>query len=88
MLTLCVYSFNIRLRNDYTHISGGDMMSFLNVKDVQRILNVKQATAYEVIRKLNAQLTMQGYQVVRGRVDKSYFEKSYLYSDSREKVTG
>ncbi|APT49036.1 ICEBs1 excisionase [Bacillus safensis] len=64
------------------------MMSFLNVKDVQRILNVKQATAYEVIRKLNAQLTMQGYQVVRGRVDKSYFEKSYLYSDSREKVTG
>lgn len=43
---------------------------FLRVEDVQEILQVKENTAYAVIRKLNKQLKEKGFETLRGRVNK------------------
>lgn len=48
---------------------------FMTVKDVQNVLGVSASKAYEIIRKLNAQLDEQGYITLRGKVSRIYFEK-------------
>ncbi|MBL3649534.1 ICEBs1 excisionase [Bacillus sp. RHFS10] len=63
------------------------MDDFLNVDDIVKLLKVKKGKAYEVIRQLNAQLKQQGYKVVKGRVNRRYFEKCFLY-DSNQSKTG
>ncbi|MBM0066746.1 ICEBs1 excisionase [Alkalicoccobacillus gibsonii] len=55
------------------------MSEFLTPKDVQEILHVKEAKAYEVIRQLNRELKQEGYMVIRGKVSKSKFEERYVY---------
>ena len=52
---------------------------FMTVKDVQNVLGVSASKAYDIIRKLNAQLDEQGYITIRGKVSRIYFEKK-LYS--------
>ena len=46
------------------------MKQFYTVKDVMRILQVKEAKAYKIIRKLNEELEQRGYIVVSGKVSK------------------
>lgn len=46
---------------------------FLRAKDVAEIMEVSTASAYNIIRKLNQQLSDQGYLTVAGRINKSYF---------------
>ena len=50
---------------------------FLRVEDVQEILQVKENTAYAVIRKLNKQLKEKGFETLRVRVNKKYFFEKY-----------
>ena len=58
------------------------MKQFYTVKDVMRILQVKEAKTYKVIRKLNEELEQRGYIVVSGKVSKRYFdEKVYINED-------
>ena len=58
------------------------MKQFYTVKDVMRILQVKEAKAYKIIRKLNEELEQRGYIVVSGKVSKRYFdEKVYINED-------
>ena len=49
------------------------MKQFYTVKDVMRILQVKQTKAYKIIRELNEELEQRGYIVVPGKVSKRYF---------------
>ena len=53
----------------------------LSVKDVQKILNVSQAKAYEIIRSLNSELKNQGFYVLQGKVNKDYFEERFYEKD-------
>lgn len=58
------------------------MKQFYTVKDVMKILQVKEAKAYKIIRKLNEELEQRGYIVVSGKVPKRYFdEKVYINED-------
>ncbi|MCY8227984.1 ICEBs1 excisionase [Bacillus spizizenii] len=50
------------------------------------MLKVKKGKAYEVIRQLNAQLENQGYKVVKGRVNRRYFEKCYFYNVNQSRT--
>lgn len=45
--------------------------------DIVRILGVKRARAYQIIRGLNAELSEKGYLVVSGRVSKKYFKEKF-----------
>lgn len=53
----------------------------LNAQDVQKILKVSQAKAYEIIRSLNEELKEQGFYVLQGKVNKDYFEKRFYGKD-------
>ncbi|MGO0711864.1 ICEBs1 excisionase [Bacillus subtilis] len=45
------------------------MNEFLTAKDIQNILGVKQAKAYEIIRLLNKEMENDGYMVIQGKVN-------------------
>lgn len=50
---------------------------FLNANDIKEILEIKDSTAYAIIRKLNKQLQEKGYETIRGKVNKKYFLEKY-----------
>lgn len=50
----------------------------MNVQEVAAALSVSVAQAYKVIRELNTELKAKGKIVVRGKVNRRYFqEKTY-----------
>lgn len=51
------------------------MKQFLNVRDVESILEVSESKAYDIIRKLNEELQEQGYLTIAGKVSAAFFEK-------------
>ena len=51
---------------------------FVGAEYVSTLMNVSIPYAYKVIKKLNSELSAQGYLVVRGKVNKEYlYEKIY-----------
>ncbi|AVI27187.1 MULTISPECIES: ICEBs1 excisionase [Bacillus] len=62
------------------------MDDFLTSSDIEKLLKVKKGKAYEIIRQLNAQLKNQGYEVVKGRVNRRYFEKCFIFSSDESKT--
>ncbi|MCI9450022.1 MAG: hypothetical protein HFE30_07205 [Clostridiales bacterium] len=62
------------------------MKQFLNVRDVEQILEVSESKAYDIIRKLNEELQSMGYLTIAGKVSAAFFQKK-LYGvsvDNRE----
>lgn len=59
-------------REDYL-----SQITMLSAKDVQKILQVSQAKAYEIIRSLNAELKEKGFYVLQGKINKDYFEERF-----------
>lgn len=53
------------------------MKKFLNVQDVMEILSYKESMAYAIIRKLNRELSEQGFMVKPGIVPAKYFVRRY-----------
>lgn len=47
---------------------------FLNANDVAAYMDVSTAMAYKIIRKLNDELSVQGYITIAGKVSRKYFE--------------
>ena len=48
-------------------------------EEIAAILGASSSTAYSEIKRLNAELEVQGYITVTGKISKRYFhEKSYL----------
>jgi len=52
-------------------------ITMLSAKDVQKILQVSQAKAYEIIRSLNAELKEKGFYVLQGKINREYFEERF-----------
>jgi hypothetical protein len=59
---------------------------FLSARDIQKILGVKQAKSYEIIRTLNAQMKQEGYMVIQGKVSRAKFEESYCYNGPKSQT--
>lgn len=47
----------------------------LTAEDVAKILQVKESCAYRIIRQMNTELAAMGKLVIRGRVNRRYFEQ-------------
>ena len=45
---------------------------YYNCKDLQKMLQVCESQAYNIIRTLNKELSDKGYLVIRGKVPKKY----------------
>lgn len=48
---------------------------FYSVADVQNILGVGKSKAYQIIKKLNDELSGNGFITVSGKVSKKYFNE-------------
>ena len=55
--------------------------SFMTVEEVATELRVSKFKAYQIVRKLNAELQKQGYMTVAGRENTTFFHKKVCYSD-------
>lgn len=47
---------------------------FYFVNDVMKMLNIKEAKAYQIMRQINSKLKSDGYMTVAGRVPKRAFK--------------
>ncbi|MBQ9036292.1 MAG: hypothetical protein IJ115_02400 [Erysipelotrichaceae bacterium] len=47
---------------------------FIGMEEVRETLNISQAEAYRVIKRLNDELAEKGYLIVRGRTNRKYLE--------------
>lgn len=64
-------------RNGVIQVIPTDRRNYYTVEDVMRLLGVKQAKAYELIRALRRELIAKGYLIEEypvGRVPKKYFD--------------
>ena len=48
---------------------------FLNANDVAEYMQVSIPMAYKIIRRLNEELSAQGYITIAGKVSRAYFEQ-------------
>ena len=54
---------------------------YMKAQDVRDVLGVSRSKAYDILRKLNAELEKEGYAVVPGKIPRPYWNtKFYGYS--------
>lgn len=61
-----------------------DMSFYFSAWEVASILGVSEQKAYSIIRKLNYELKNEGYEVIKGKVLKSYFMEKYNINEKKE----
>lgn len=57
---------------------------FYRVEEVAEVLDISEAHAYKIIRKLNNELEAKGFITVAGRINRQYFNER-LYESERSK---
>ena len=51
---------------------------FFDVKDVSRILDIAEPTAYKIMQKLNKELQAEGYKIIHGKVSIKFFNERLM----------
>lgn len=51
---------------------------FIKADEIRRLLGISRSKPYQIIRELNAELKSQGYMVLNGKVNRSYFMKKFM----------
>ena len=49
---------------------------FMRAPEIMEVLGVSDGMAYRIIRELNQELEAKGFDTVRGRVSRKFFEES------------
>lgn len=57
----------------------------MTAKEVQDFLEVSRTTAYQLIDKMNQELTKLGYRVQRGKLNLQYFMEKHCYGNEVRK---
>lgn len=60
---------------------------FYRVEEVQQIMGIGRAKAYNIMRKLNKELEKQGYITVAGRCNKAYFDAKIDWKKDKNEQT-
>lgn len=56
---------------------------FVRADEVVKVLGVSRAEAYRIIDRLNTKMEEQGYIVIKGRVNRKFFEEQiYGFDDT------
>ena len=58
--------------------------TFMRVEEVAEELGVSKSYAYKVVQKLNAELKVQGFLTIAGRINKQYFLERVCYSSNKK----
>lgn len=54
-----------------------DSTTFYSANEVASLLRISTSSAYRIIRKLNLELHLKGFIVIRGKVSKKYFDEKF-----------
>ena len=57
------------------------MADFLTVEEVSAICKVKQKKAYNIMKEINDEMKKKGYIVIRGRVNRKFFNEKLGISE-------
>lgn len=63
-------------------------MKMINANEIADLMGVSKATAYKIIRQLNAELKESGCRTIQGRVSREYFERAYFETPDRAEKGG
>lgn len=63
-------------------------MKMITADEVKDAMGVSKATAYKIIRQLNAELKANGCRTVQGRTSREYFEKTYFSMPENDEPEG
>lgn len=53
---------------------------FYDASDVSVLLDISRSSAYRLIKQMNTELSDKGFIVIRGKVNKNFFEKKLYLS--------
>ena len=60
---------------------------YYTAMEVAKMVGVGRTTAYNLIRKMNKELSENGYLVVDGKIPRDYFDEKYFGGSHREVVS-
>ena len=60
---------------------------YYTAMEVAKMVGVGRTTAYNLIRKMNKELSENGYLVVDGKIPRDYFDEKYFGGSHREAVS-
>lgn len=63
-------------------------MKMINANEIADLMGVSKATAYKIIRQLNAELKESGFGTIQGRVSREYFERAHFGTSDRAEKGG
>lgn len=63
-------------------------MKMINANEIADLMGVSKATAYKIIRQLNAELKESGCRTIQSRVSREYFERAYFGTPDRAEKGG
>lgn len=63
-------------------------VKMINANEIADLMGVSKATAYKIIRQLNAELKESGCRTIQGRVSREYFEGAYFGMPDRAEKGG
>lgn len=81
------YSFNDfhivgELERFYNKYGGIKMSDFLTADDISIICKIKKAKAYRIIKEINEEMERKGYIIIRGRVNRRFFNEKLGIQDT------
>ena len=51
---------------------------YYTADEIAQMVGVGRTSAYQIIRKMNEELSKQGYLVIKGKIPKEYFDEKYF----------
>lgn len=69
------------LKTFYRIYGGVAMADFLTVEEVSTICKVKKKKAYSIMKEINDEMKKKGYIVIRGRVNRTFFNEKLGISE-------
>lgn len=61
---------------------------FYTINDIAMILSVSHVQAEKIVREMNKRMADEGYDVIRGKINKGYFWDSIYISKNHEYYEG
>lgn len=69
------FKINEELIKFYEKYGGVEMADFLKAEEVAVICKIKKPKAYKIIKEINDEMEKKGYIVIRGRVNRRFFNE-------------
>lgn len=59
---------------------------YYSAKDITKMLDISEASAYKIIKTLNNELVQKGFLVVNGKISKAYFHEKWYFGQQQDEL--